>query len=125
MYKNGLMVADLLAFDYVITSNLVAGNIYQISVSAYNDVGESLQSDQVDIMAARVPNAPTSVSLVKQTAGYIEISWVTPDNGGTPLKTYNIYHDGATNGATFSEVVTSTGLVNQYIVTSVVADSVY
>jgi hypothetical protein len=60
VYKNGIKVGST-SFDassFVITTNLVAGNIYQIQVAAYNDVGESLKSEPTDIMAARVPNAP-------------------------------------------------------------------
>ena len=43
MFKNGIKVAEVSwdTYEYSIISNLVAGNIYQISVSAYNDVGES------------------------------------------------------------------------------------
>lgn len=46
VYKNGIKVSevDWNVYDYVITSNLVAGNTYQISVSAFNDVGESILS---------------------------------------------------------------------------------
>jgi hypothetical protein len=40
----------------MITSNIEAGVIYQVSVSAYNDVGEGEKSDVLNIMAASVPN---------------------------------------------------------------------
>jgi len=41
----------------MITSSIQAGVIYQIAVSAYNDVGEGERSDVLNIMAATVPNA--------------------------------------------------------------------
>jgi hypothetical protein len=71
-------------------------------VSAYNVVGESILSTSNSIMAAKVPNAPTSVLMVDQSASMIEISWVMPDNGGTALTTYTIYSDQASSGATFT-----------------------
>lgn len=128
VYKNGVKVSDLAwnVYSYTITSNLQAGNTYLISVSAYNDVGESVLSPSNSIMAAKVPNAPTNVHMIDQSATMIEISWETPDNGGTPLTTFTIYSDQGTDGATFTEIVSSTGLVTTYAITDgIIEDSVY
>jgi hypothetical protein len=40
VYKDGVQVSDLTALELMITSNIEAGVIYQISVAAYNAVGE-------------------------------------------------------------------------------------
>lgn len=42
VYKNNILTGDVLPdqLSLLITENLVAGLTYQLSVSAYNDVGE-------------------------------------------------------------------------------------
>jgi hypothetical protein len=61
-----------------------------------------------------------------QSATSIGIAWDTPDNGGTPLTSYKIYSDLATDGASYTEIIPSTGLVNSYLIDfSITADSVY
>lgn len=42
VYKNNILTGDVLPdqLSFLITENLVAGLTYQLSVSAYNDVGE-------------------------------------------------------------------------------------
>lgn len=78
-------------------------------------------------MAAKIPNAPTNVHMTSQSATAITIGWEAPDNGGTPLTTYSIYSDGATNGLTWTEIIPSTGLVTTYQISDsfIVVDSVY
>lgn len=77
-------------------------------------------------MAAQVPGAPADVEMYSQSSTSIEISWSTPDNGGTPLTDYRIYSDQASNGASFVEIIPSTGLVNNYAINfGIAADSVY
>lgn len=62
--------------------------------------------------------------MYSQSATSIQISWLTPDNGGTPLTTYKIYSDQATYN--FVEIVPSTGLVNTYTIDfGIAANSVY
>ena len=64
--------------------------------------------------------------MTDQSATSIEITWERPDNGGTPLTTYTIYSDQATNGVTFTEIIASTGLVTTYVITDgIVTDSIY
>jgi len=95
VYNNGVKVGDVAwnVYTFTVTTNLQAGNIYSISVSAYNDVGESVLSVGNRIMAAKVPSAPTSIRMIDQSSTFIEIAWERPDNGGTPLTTYTIYSD--------------------------------
>lgn len=93
---------------------------------AYNDVGYGLISNVLSIMAAQVPGAPIDVLMHSQSATNIQISWSTPDNGGTPLTDYRIYSDQASNGASFVEIIPSTDLVNNYAIDfGISADSVY
>ncbi len=101
---------------------------YLIKVSAYNAVGEGAQSAELTIMAAAIPDAPTSIAKVSQSATSISISWVAPYSGGTPITTYKIWWDDGLGGAssTFVQKVGSTGLVTTYTLNSgVVTDKVY
>lgn len=108
----------------MITSSIQAGVIYQVAVSAYNEVGEGERSDVLNIMAATVPSAVQEVKMVSQSGTAIKIQWTTPDDGGTPLTTYKIYSDQATN--TFVEIIPSTGVVNTFTIDAgLVIDSVY
>jgi hypothetical protein len=64
--------------------------------------------------------------MYSQSATSIQISWQTPDHGGTPITTYRIYSDQATNGVSFVEIVPSTSLVNIYSIDfGIASDSVY
>jgi hypothetical protein len=91
-----------------------------------NDVGEGPISNSVEIMAARVPFPPLNVEMETQSASSISIKWETPNDGGTPLTTYKIYSDLATNGLSYSEIEPSTGLVNTYLISSGInVDQVY
>ena len=43
---------DSTVLSLVIANSIIAGETYQVSVSAYNDIGEGSQSDQLAIIAA-------------------------------------------------------------------------
>jgi hypothetical protein len=120
VYKNGIQISDLSPeiLSLSITDNISAGVTYQVSVSAYNGVGEGEISDNLEIMAAHVPDAPTNVQMLSQSSSSIQIEWDTPYDGGTPLTTYKVFSDLATNGVTFTEIEASTGLVNYYEISS-------
>jgi hypothetical protein len=63
---------------------------YSYAYSAVNIFGESARSASVTIQAVSVPskmNAP-----VLQVIGTeVKISWLQPDNGGTPILGYHIF----------------------------------
>jgi hypothetical protein len=126
VYKNGELIIETVDLSAMVTNQIIAGVTYQIRVSAYNDVGESSQSAALSIMAARVPNAPTNVQMSSQSSTAISISWEKPDNGGSPLTSYRIFSDQATDGTTFSEIVPSTGLTITFEIDfGISADFVY
>jgi len=79
-------------------------------------------------MAAAIPDSPTSIAMVSQSATTISISWLAPYNGGTPITTYKIWWDDGLGGATssFVEKVGSTGVVTTFTLSSgIVTDKVY
>ena len=48
----------------MITDQIVPGDEYDITIIAFNDVGDSTPSDVKTIMAAAIPDAPLDVTLV-------------------------------------------------------------
>jgi hypothetical protein len=52
IYKDGIMVVDTSDTSFMIMTDIQAGVIYQVSVLAYNDVGQGQVSDVLNIMAA-------------------------------------------------------------------------
>ena len=123
VYKDGVHKAPDFATDFdelslIITDQLVPGDEYDITVVAFNDVGDSAPSDAKTIMAAAVPDAPGDIALVLQTPTAITISWSAPYNGGTDLTNYKIFWDDASglSPETFTEKEGSTGLVFQYTI---------
>jgi hypothetical protein len=56
-----------------------------------NEIGLSAFTDVHYVVAARVPDTPTSFSLVISTEISIEFVWPEPYNGGSPITYYKIY----------------------------------
>lgn len=133
IYKDGTTIAGTLetnaaTLSLVITDSIVPGTNYSIQVAAYNAVGEGARSTTLTIMAAAIPEAPTGITLVSQSATAIQISWTAPYNGGTAITTYKIWWDNGLGGlpATFIEKIGSTGVVLTFNINSgVVTDTVY
>ena len=48
----------------MITDEIVAGDEYDITIVAFNDLGDSASSEAKTIMAAAVPDAPLDVTMV-------------------------------------------------------------
>lgn len=133
VYKDGVHKAPDFATNFdelslVITDQIVPGDEYQITVVAFNDVGDGIPSDPKTIMAAAVPDPPLDLTLVSQGPTAITIKWTPPYNGGTDLSNYKIWWDNASGGATstFIEKEGSTGLVTQFTIqTNIVTNNVY
>ena len=119
VYKDGILKTPdfITAHDelsLVITDQIVPGVDYTVTVVAYNDVGDSITSDPLIVMAAAVPDFPLAITLVEQGPQAITISWTSPYDGGTPITNYKIFWDNASGNAseTFVEKEGSTGLVS-------------
>ena len=76
---------------YLTTVTLTAGTTYKFKVTARNEVGSSLDSEVVEILAAKLPDAPinlVNVPLVT-TAYQVGLSWEEGAyNGGSPVIDY-------------------------------------
>lgn len=72
---------------------LMAGTTYYYRVSAINAVGVGAASNTASATtatAATVPSAPTGIIATVISYNSIEVSWITPANGGSPITGYKI-----------------------------------
>jgi hypothetical protein len=59
-------------------------------VSAVNDVGEGPQSATVSIILGTVPSVPLAPVRAGATPTSINITWVAPSDGGSPITQYSV-----------------------------------
>lgn len=88
-------------------TGLTAGTSYKFIVKSRNIVDFSLASSSVTILAAQIPDAPTSLSNVEATtdADTVGLSWTAPSfDGGSAVIDYRLWSDNASSGVTFTEV---------------------
>lgn len=88
------------------------GKTFSFQVSALNEVGESLRSTAISVIAGTYPNAPQVLNKVSADINQITFSWSNPpDDGGTPIIDYKIYWDNGTGEGLFI-LANSVGVVN-------------
>jgi predicted DNA-binding ArsR family transcriptional regulator len=109
VYKNGVHIPGTLEtgptiLSLIITDNIVPGANYDISVAAFNEVGEGSKSAALTVMAAKIPDAPTGITMISQSSNAIAFRWTAPSDGGTPLIGYKIWWDNGLGGETSSFV---------------------
>jgi large repetitive protein len=78
-------------------------------VSAFNDIGEGELSDHVSIILGTVPATPAAPTLIESTQTTIEIEWIAPDSGGTPITSYFVQINSG-SGNTYVTVGETTAL---------------
>lgn len=71
----------------------MAGAYYEFRVTAINYVGESSPSSKLRIIAASVPESPLSLTLVSQSKTQVSFSWTAGEDGGTPIRDYEVFSD--------------------------------
>ena len=59
----------------VVSTKFTAGKTFAFQVSAVNVIGEGVVSASYRVIAADVPVAPSTPTLVQQTPTYIKINW--------------------------------------------------
>jgi hypothetical protein len=106
---------------------LTRGTTYKFQVLANNAVGDGPPTTTFAAISAQAPGIPTSiVRLTKDSETSMQLSWTAPtDDGGSPLTLdYEIHSDdGLASG--YNQLVSSTGGATSYLVTGLVADTVY
>lgn len=75
--------------EYTTSVALQIGSIYKFKVRSRNSVGYSLDSTEVEIIAASIPDVPTGVTTA-HSDGTLVMSWDAPYNGGSPITAYNV-----------------------------------
>lgn len=75
------------------SADFIGGLWYTFRVSAINAIGEGVYSESIAILAAEVPTAPLTPTLVSQTETQIVIRWIAPHDGGSPIRDYEILMD--------------------------------
>ena len=77
--------------------SLVSGRIYRLKYSATNIHGEGPLSDEVSILLADKPKAPSALTRIEMdsvAAGDVRLTWAIPsDQGGDPVLGYKLYLD--------------------------------
>jgi hypothetical protein len=86
-----------------IVTGLTAGTYYKFYVKARNIIGQSTQSSEVTILAAKIPDAPISLANdpLTTTDTIIRFTWVDGAyNGGTSIIDYTVFYNQGTGSFT-------------------------
>jgi len=101
----------LLTYSKTISQPGNEGKIYRFKVAAENALGIGEYSDEVQLMAADAPDAPT-IALVSgsRTLTSCQLKFAPgASNGGSPLIGYRLYRDEGVSGSPFSLLYDGTG----------------
>lgn len=74
-------------------TGLIQGATYRFKVQARNVYGYSFgTTNEVSILAAQIPDIPLApvTSFIANT-DTVRVTWVAPDNGGSPITSYTVY----------------------------------
>ncbi len=100
-----------------IVTGLTNGQAYQFRVSAINAEGQGPVSDTTSATPATIPTAPTGLIATSEfgtpDSGYITLSWVAPNNGGSAITDYKIEYssDSGTTWSTFDDGISPQAFV--------------
>eukprot|EP00928_Gymnodinium_smaydae_P022346 TRINITY_DN18808_c0_g1_i1.p1 TRINITY_DN18808_c0_g1~~TRINITY_DN18808_c0_g1_i1.p1 ORF type:complete len:4341 (-),score=787.41 TRINITY_DN18808_c0_g1_i1:161-11695(-) len=114
------------------SGGLATGTMYRYTVTALNEAGESVHSEEATMLAAQPPGKPVSVKFTADSRSDTIVSWTPPaDNGGQDILRYEVwYKEGLdagpidklawSGGGQYSDVLTfTTGLSYQFQVAAV------
>ncbi len=80
-------------------SGLIVGALYKATVTATNEIGESLSSSALTIHVGIIPSKIKNVRLESSTTTSIFLRWDFPEsNGGLALTQYTVYLDVGQTG---------------------------
>ena len=71
---------------------------------AINAISLGEESDELAIIAASVPDQPNAPTRVSASLSSISITWVAPDDGGSPLTNFVLYMNEGTGSNTFNVI---------------------
>jgi C1A family cysteine protease len=91
-------------------SSMVLGITYSYHVLAYNSIGESDSSNQVQLTYVTKPSAPATLN-VRSSEGKAQLDWTLPSsNGGLPILSYISMRSTTSGGSEVQVQLTSTTL---------------
>lgn len=97
IYVNGTKVGSTKTSSYVI-ENLFPGRKYEITITALNYFGESLESTPIEVITNRIPiTTPNNIKVINVTENTAIISW---ENTSSKEVLYNLYLNGSFVGST-------------------------
>jgi titin len=80
-------------------AGLNKGSTYRFKVEAQNNLGYSFFSNTLEVLAAQVPDQPEApvtewvqdeANPDDENTSTVKVSWVAPDNGGSPITGYRV-----------------------------------
>jgi hypothetical protein len=71
-------------------TSLTSGTTYEFNIEARNEYGYSEFSSALSLLAAYIPETPTSVT-TEIDGTQVKILWTLPSDNGSPITTYKVY----------------------------------
>jgi len=104
------------------TTEVEKGRTYRFRYRAKNVHGWGPFSDELYVIAASVPAAPPSPTVLAVSATQIQLQlYPSQDNGGTAVTDYQLHMNTGVDGSTLSQVASYVYSSNGFTVTMVVA----
>lgn len=114
VYQDGAFIANTPTVNYTVTG-LTNDVSYAFKVVAVNSIGDSLDSNTVNITPTLATTAPLGITTLAGTTGDTEtvLSWIAPSDGNATITGYNVYQDTVLVGSLVAgSPQTITGLTN-------------
>jgi hypothetical protein len=70
--------------------SLTSGTTYEFKVEARNEYGYSVFSSTLTLLAAYIPEVPTSVT-TEIDGSQVKVLWTLPSDNGSPITAYKVY----------------------------------
>ena len=84
-------------------------------MSAVNAIGEGNQSQPaLEVLAARVPDAPTDIASVSASSEHITFDWTEPYDGGSPINFYKVFWNQGPSLNTFEYLASTPDPINTF-----------
>ncbi len=128
-YKTGsnpysILISNTGNVTTYLNSGLVMNATYTYRVFAFNSAGEGNPSNEVTVTTLSVPSAPRDLSATVVSSSQINLIWIAPTNdGGTPIKGYNILRDFCTGNGVL--IFTTTNASTKYSDSGLTANTCY
>jgi hypothetical protein len=73
-----------------LVTSLNSGTIYEFKVEAKNEYGYSTYSSTLSLLAAYIPEVPTSVT-TEIDGSQVKVLWSLPSDNGSPITAYKVH----------------------------------